>query len=100
MAESGQHQSYGKAEAYGWSESIENKKVPCSVCYRKHRSVVLMIPGRSTCYKGWTSEYHGYLMSDHVNQSKKDYTCVERNAEPLDYKNGLCFILSGQNVAV
>lgn len=46
-AESGQHQSYGNAEVYGWSESTEIKKVPCSVCYRKHRSAVMMIPGMS-----------------------------------------------------
>ncbi|CAG2203993.1 unnamed protein product [Mytilus edulis] len=82
--ESGQHQSYGNAQVYGWSESIENKEVPCSVCYRKHRSAVMMIPGRKTCYKEWTSEYHGYLLSSHATHYKKDFACVDRNAEQIE----------------
>ncbi|XP_071182169.1 uncharacterized protein [Mytilus edulis] len=99
--ENGLHQSYGNAQVYGseyelgssykpsgWSESMNNKEVPCAVCYKKHRSTVLMIPGRKTCYKGWTSEYQGYLLSSHVNHFKKDFACVDRNAEPLDNKNG------------
>ncbi|XP_071119843.1 short-chain collagen C4-like [Mytilus edulis] len=99
--ENGQHQSYDNAQVYGgeyevsstskpsgWSGSMSSKEVPCSVCYRKHRSAVLMIPGRKTCYKGWNSEYNGYLMSDHNVYSNKDYVCVDKNAEPLDNKNG------------
>lgn len=56
--ENGQHQSYDNAQVYGgeyevsstskpsgWSGSMSSKEVPCSVCYRKHRSAVLMIPG-------------------------------------------------------
>ncbi|CAC5367412.1 unnamed protein product [Mytilus coruscus] len=100
--ENGQHQSYSKnEEVYGseyrlgssvkpsrWSESMNNKEVPCSVCYKKHRSTVLMIPGRMTCYKGWNSEYNGYLMSDHSTHYRRDYACVDIKAEPLDNKNG------------
>ena len=40
--------------------------------------------GRKTCYEGWNYEYHGYLMSDNVIQSSKEYVCVDRDAEPLD----------------
>ncbi|VDI70608.1 Hypothetical predicted protein, partial [Mytilus galloprovincialis] len=99
--ENGQHQSYDNAQGYGgeyevsstskpsgWSGSMGSKEVPCSVCYRKQRSAVLMIPGRKTCYKGWNSEYNGYLMSDHNVYSKKDYACEDKNAEQLDNKNG------------
>ncbi|CAC5369145.1 unnamed protein product [Mytilus coruscus] len=99
--ENGQHQSYdhdqvhggeyqlgSTAKPSGWSESMNNKEVPCAVCYRKRRSAVLVIPGRKTCYKGWNSEYNGYLMSDHKTHFKKDYACVDKNAEPLDDKNG------------
>ncbi|XP_052066713.1 short-chain collagen C4-like isoform X1 [Mytilus californianus] len=99
--ENGQHQPYSNDQVYGgeyqlnssmkpsgWSVSNDNKEVPCAVCFKKRKSVILMIPGRKTCYKGWTSEYHGYLMSDHTGHNKKDYACVDINAEPLDNKKG------------
>ncbi|CAG2242055.1 unnamed protein product [Mytilus edulis] len=98
--ENGQHQSYSNDQVYGgeyelgsaskpsgWSESMQNKEVPCAVCYKQRRSAVLIIPGRKTCYKGWNSEYHGYLMSDHYTHNKKDYVCLDINAEPLDNNN-------------
>ncbi|XP_076114211.1 short-chain collagen C4-like [Mytilus galloprovincialis] len=99
--ENGQHQSYSNDQVYGaeyepgysikpsgWSESMHNQEVPCAVCYQKLRSTVMMIPGRKTCYKGWNAEYNGFLMSDHVTYNKKDFACVDNNAEPLDNKNG------------
>ncbi|CAG2225278.1 unnamed protein product [Mytilus edulis] len=99
--ENGQHQSYDNNQVYGseyqlsssmkssgWSESMADKEVPCAVCYQKHRSTVLMIPGRKTCYKGWIPEYNGYLMSDHNTHFRRDFACVDINAEPMDNKNG------------
>ncbi|XP_052066717.1 short-chain collagen C4-like [Mytilus californianus] len=99
--ENGQHQPYSNDQVHGgeyelgssmkpsgWSESMHNKEVPCSVCYQKRRSAVMMIPGRQTCYKGWNSEYNGYLMSDNNGHFKRDYACVDKSAEPLDKKNG------------
>ncbi|XP_071119834.1 short-chain collagen C4-like [Mytilus edulis] len=99
--ENGQHQSFDNDQIHGgeyqltstmkpsgWSESMDNKEVPCSVCYQKQKSAVLMIPGRKTCFKGWNSEYNGYLMSGHKGHYKRDYACVDKNAEPLDNKNG------------
>ncbi|XP_063418867.1 short-chain collagen C4-like [Mytilus trossulus] len=62
-------------------------EVPCAVCHQRRKSVLLMIPGRKTCYKGWTSEYSGYLLSGHKTTSSKDYACVDENAEPLDNKS-------------
>ncbi|CAG2218568.1 unnamed protein product [Mytilus edulis] len=98
--ENGRHQSssndqvYGteyrlgsSSKPFGWSESMHYKEVPCAVCYQKHRSTVLMIPGRKTCYKGWNSEYNGYLLSDHSTHFRRDYACVDRKAEPLDNKS-------------
>ncbi|XP_071119886.1 uncharacterized protein [Mytilus edulis] len=100
--ENGQHQSYDDNQVYGaqyvigsyhkpfgWSESLAGKEVPCSVCYQKNRSTVLMVPGRKTCYKGWNREYNGYLMSDHINNYRRDFACFDINAEPLDNKNGV-----------
>ncbi|XP_052066715.1 uncharacterized protein LOC127706249 [Mytilus californianus] len=98
--ENGQHQSYVNDQLYGaeyqldsskkpagWSESMADKEVPCAVCFQKQRSTVIMIPGRKTCYKGWTSEYNGYLMSDRSSFHRRDYACVDKNAEPFDSKN-------------
>ena len=36
---------------------------PCAVCYVALRSTMILIPGRKTCYPGWTTEYSGYQMS-------------------------------------
>ena len=44
----------------------------------------LCFSGRKTCYDGWRAEYHGYVMSDNVVQSSKDYVCVDGDAQPLD----------------
>ncbi|XP_052066716.1 short-chain collagen C4-like [Mytilus californianus] len=98
--ENGEHQPYGNPQVYGgeyevrsgkkpagWSASMYNKEIPCAVCYQKRRSTVLMIPGRKSCYKGWDSEYNGYLMSDHYTHYKKDFVCVDRKAETLDNSN-------------
>ncbi|CAG2213879.1 unnamed protein product [Mytilus edulis] len=70
----------------GMKGDMQEKEVPCAVCFQRRRSVHLMIPGRKTCYKGWTSEYSGFLMTDHKNHSSKDYLCVDKDAEPLDNK--------------
>ncbi|CAG2192248.1 unnamed protein product [Mytilus edulis] len=82
--ENGQHQSYSNDQVYGgeyelsssskplgWSESMHDKEVPCAVCYKQRGSAVLIVPGRKTCYEGWNSEYHGYLMSDHYTHNKR-----------------------------
>ncbi|CAG2195227.1 CDKL [Mytilus edulis] len=58
--ENGHHQSFGNDQIFGgeyrisssdkpsgWSESMRYK-VPCSVCYKKHKSTVLVIPGNLT----------------------------------------------------
>ncbi|XP_071123266.1 uncharacterized protein [Mytilus edulis] len=68
-------------------KTLHNKEVPCTVCYQRKRSTVLMIPGRKTCYKGWTFEYKGYIMSDHKDYSSKEYVCVDQDAEPVDNKS-------------
>ncbi|XP_076114212.1 short-chain collagen C4-like [Mytilus galloprovincialis] len=99
--ENGQHQPYSNAQVYGseyelgtsykpsgWSESMNNKEVPCAVCLKKQRSNILVIPGRQTCYDGWTSEYSGYLMSGHISQQGRDFVCLDKIAEPLDNNNG------------
>ncbi|OPL32765.1 hypothetical protein AM593_06271, partial [Mytilus galloprovincialis] len=67
--------------------TLTNKDVPCAVCYQRKRSTVLMIPGRKTCYNGWTFEYTGYIMSDYKDYSNKEFVCVDKDAEPIDDTN-------------
>ena len=44
----------------------------------------LLISGKQTCYKGWKSEYTGYLMTGHKTHNTKDYVCMDKDAEPID----------------
>ena len=52
---------------------------PCAVCDVSNKSRVLMIPAKLTCPSGWTREYYGYLMAEHVDRShgRTMYTCVD-----------------------
>ena len=38
----------------------------CSVCRSTVDSSVLMIPGKSSCYDGWTRQYHGDLVAGYT----------------------------------
>ncbi|CAG2245562.1 unnamed protein product [Mytilus edulis] len=99
----------------GWSESMNHNEVPRVVCYQKRRYQVpkfwinttritylsrityIYIEDNmlditeedniKTCYKGLNSEYNGYMMSERVNHYRRDYACVNIDAEPLDSKN-------------
>ncbi|XP_071121374.1 short-chain collagen C4-like [Mytilus edulis] len=70
----------------GMKGDMYNKEVPCAMCFQKRKSVHMMIPGRNTCYKGWTFEYSGFLMTAYKTHSSKDYLCVDKDAEPYDNK--------------
>ncbi|XP_071175164.1 uncharacterized protein [Mytilus edulis] len=71
----------------GFPANLNNKEVPCSVCRRKGKVSVLMIPGRKSCYKGWKSEYNGFLMSAHKNHITADFICMDGDAEPLNNRS-------------
>ncbi|XP_052064297.1 short-chain collagen C4-like isoform X4 [Mytilus californianus] len=83
----GQYELTSPNRPSGMKSTLTDNEVPCAVCYQRKRSTVLMIPGRKTCYKGWTFEYTGYIMSDHKDHSSKEYVCVDKDAEPVDDKN-------------
>jgi hypothetical protein len=47
-----------------------------------------MIPGRNICYKDYTLEYSGYLMSGHYsNAGSSEYICVDDKPEALEAGN-------------
>ena len=66
---------------------LGNKQAPCVVCYVSGRSAILMIPARTQCPDGWTSEYVGYLVSEHALSSstnprhRSNYVCWDEAPE-------------------
>ena len=57
---------------------------PCAVCYVGGRSTILMIPARTQCPDGWTTEYAGYLASDGAHddgRKRSSYVCWDEAPE-------------------
>ena len=44
-----------------------NHNAQCAVCLLSDKEVLLMIPAKISCPSGWTREYYGYLMTEHIN---------------------------------
>uniref|UniRef100_K1QCA9 Short-chain collagen C4 n=1 Tax=Magallana gigas TaxID=29159 RepID=K1QCA9_MAGGI len=70
--------------------------LPCSVCRSTVESSVLMIPGKSSCYDGWSMQYHGDLVAGSVNhKAASQYICLDEHPESLvagqDDHNGKLF---------
>ena len=58
---------------------------PCAVCFDSVRSSELMIPAKTSCPTGWTSEYNGYLMAaaNFGDRSRAQYVCVDKEQKSL-----------------
>ena len=70
-----------------FGKSAHQQDVPCAVCEARSRKSHLMIPGRKTCYDGWSREYWGYLMSSRYSHKQQmDFYCVD--AEPEFLRGG------------
>ncbi|CAC5422215.1 unnamed protein product [Mytilus coruscus] len=82
-----QYEIHSSTKPSRLSATLGHKEVPCAICRRKGKSSVLLIPGRTSCYKGWKSEYSGFLMSERKNHNSKDYICMDGKAEPLDSRS-------------
>nr|XP_022302081.1 short-chain collagen C4-like [Crassostrea virginica] len=58
--------------------------LPCSVCRSTVGSSVLMIPGKSSCYDGWTLQYHGDLVAGVYSvKAATQYICLDEHSETL-----------------
>uniref|UniRef100_K1QIP4 Short-chain collagen C4 n=1 Tax=Magallana gigas TaxID=29159 RepID=K1QIP4_MAGGI len=58
--------------------------LPCSVCRSIAESSVLMIPGKSSCYDGWSMQYHGDLVAGYIgNEAATQYICLDEYSETL-----------------
>ena len=60
-----------------------NHNALCAVCYLSTKNTVLMIPAKTSCPSGWTREYYGYLMSEHINNRRTMYVCVDKDMESI-----------------
>ena len=77
-----QDRQSGSPDLFG--QGHYERDAPCVVCDVRKRSSVLMIPGKSKCYAGWTFEYSGYLMAGYYDHSgATDYYCVDKDPENL-----------------
>ena len=62
----------------------DGNDLPCSVCRSTVGSSVLMIPGKSSCYDGWTLQYHGDLVAgDYTHAAATQYICLDEHYETL-----------------
>jgi len=66
---------------------LDDQEVPCVVCYTPHTNII-MIPAKNTCHPGWILEYSGFLMTGHYTHHRRDYVCMDGEAEPLDDSYG------------
>lgn len=58
--------------------------LPCSVCRSTVESSVLMIPGKSSCYDGWSMQYHGDLVAGKYSHSAAtQFICLDEHPEAL-----------------
>ena len=58
--------------------------LPCSVCMSTVDSSVLMIPGKSSCYDGWSLQYFGDLVAGgYSHKSATQYICLDEHSETL-----------------
>ncbi|XP_078339787.1 short-chain collagen C4-like [Crassostrea virginica] len=55
--------------------------LPCSVCRSTAGSSVLMIPGKSSCYDGWSLQYHGDLVAGaYSHKAATQYICLDEHS--------------------
>ena len=65
--------------------SIYQSDAPCCMC-QTQRSMTVMIPGRTSCFPGWTLEYAGYLGANWIGTgaATTNFVCLDGHPEVLD----------------
>lgn len=63
--------------------SLGSKPAPCAFCYLQGRSTAVMIPARTQCPDGWTTEYAGYIISEYspTLRHRSNYICWDEAPE-------------------
>ena len=70
-------------------QRVNDHNVPCAVCHVTTRATLLMILAKVNCPTNWTTEYTGYLMTEHFNHRRSTYECVDKYPESVSGLNGL-----------
>ncbi|XP_065903527.1 short-chain collagen C4-like isoform X2 [Dysidea avara] len=65
-------------DTHHFRSNTNRADVLCAVCYVAIRSAMYMIPAKHTCPTGWTTEYNGYLMSEHRSDPRSVFSCVDK----------------------
>ena len=64
---------------------VQHNPAPCAVCYVGGRSTILMIPAKTQCPDGWTTQYAGYLGSAYTSSTnsytRTSYVCWDEAPE-------------------
>ncbi|XP_021357936.1 uncharacterized protein LOC110453347 [Mizuhopecten yessoensis] len=61
-----------------------NEDVSCAVCRNTVHSVITMVPGRATCYPGWTEAFHGLLTAGNPRLgAASEYLCVDEHPQAV-----------------
>ena len=69
--------------------SVDNHNMPCAVCYTSSRVTVLMIPAKLTCPTNWTTEYTGYILTNHRSYNGRYlYECIDQAPESVPGLDG------------
>ena len=73
------------SESNNGGNPLLDNPAPCAVCYMAGRSTILMVPARTQCPDGWTTEYAGYLVSaytgSHSGITRTSYICLDEAPE-------------------
>ena len=77
---SGTNQNNIFSEINNGGNPLADNPAPCAVCYVAGRSTILMVPARTQCPDGWTTEYAGYLVSE-SNYQRTSYICLDKAPE-------------------
>ena len=72
----------------GWNgggplRSVNERNIPCVMCYVSTRETVVMLPAKTQCPSSWTLEYLGYLMTNHRLHNRGMFECMDRNPESI-----------------
>ncbi|CAG2187242.1 unnamed protein product [Mytilus edulis] len=71
-------------ETFGGLSSHDDD-VPCAVCHATHSASVIMIPGKTSCYTGWKTEYFGRMSAGaNYNKASSQYTCIDEKSDVLE----------------
>jgi len=71
-------------DSFPFNRNVQEHDAPCVVCYVRSRGTQLMMPARDDCPRGWTEEYHGYLMTEHHGHTmSRNFICVDQEPESV-----------------